>query len=352
MVPAPPKEKEVDRMKATLAVLAVVALAVTGCETFFSNDEESEALATLDYGGYTTESEAPAFGDEDLLTSYPDDQPYDDEVADNPQVRNALRNGGARHYTLRLLWGNLDNPDTTVGPGEDCPVTDWSGSLVVEGGVVIIKRLIRFDRGDYIVRPRRGPDSVEWVSHTVGHVDGILFTIIDTPDPQATETANVVRITTMQYSVEIPLADLEDYRDFIVIDDCNKISIVATETSPQICKRGFLEGKWISESDTSGVFKGIWIAADGSITGYLRGHYTIEDGNRVLYGKWITRSGRFAGLLRGRWMPLAEEPGPDGYFEGRWVDETFTLQGFFKGHYCICQDSTGFFHGRWARVCR
>ncbi len=341
-------------MKARLAVLALaVAFVITGCETFFSTDEESQTFATLDYGGYTTESEAPGFDDAELLASYPDDQSYDDDMADNPQVMNAIRNGRARHYTLRLLWGNLDHPDTTINPGEDCQVTDWSGSLIVEGGVVIIKRLIRFDRGDHIVRPRRRPHAVEWISHTKGHVDGILFRIIDTPDPSDTETANVVKIRTAQYSVEIPLADLKDYRDFVVIDDCNKISIVATDTSPQLCRRGFMEGRWISESDTSGFFKGIWIAANGAIAGYLRGHYTIEDGNRVLYGKWIMRSGKFAGLLRGTWTPSASDAfGPDGSFEGHWVDETFTVRGYFRGHYCICRDSSGFFHGRWASVCR
>ncbi len=354
MVPAPPKKEEVDGMKVSLAIvaLAAVVIAVSGCETFLSSGEENEQLATLDYGGYTTQNEQPAFGDSELLTSYSDGEPYDDEMADDPRVRNAERHGGARRYTLRLLWGKLDRPDTTIDPGENCPVTDWPGSITVTGGIVIIRRLIRFEPGDYIVRPRKGPDSVEWVSHTKGHIDGILFKIIDTPDPQGMEASNTLTIRTPLYSVEIALSDLEDYRDFVVFDDCNKISIVATETSPQVCPRGFMEGRWIPESDTSGFFKGIWIAVDGAIAGYLRGHYTIDEGNRVLYGKWITRSGHFAGLLKGKWVPFASpSSGPDGYFDGHWVDETFTIRGFFKGHYCICDSTGGFFHGRWKRGC-
>jgi hypothetical protein len=87
--------------------------------------------------------------------------------------------------------------------------------------------------------------------------------------------------------------------------------------------------------------------------GHLRGVYEIREGERVLFGKWISRSGDFQGLLRGTWTPLENDHGPDGLFEGRWVDEALDLAGFFRGHYAICRDDTaGTFHGRWLKDCR
>jgi hypothetical protein len=87
--------------------------------------------------------------------------------------------------------------------------------------------------------------------------------------------------------------------------------------------------------------------------GHLRGIYEIRDGDRVLFGKWISDSGEFRGLLRGTWTPLTEEDGPDGLFEGRWVDEDYEVNGYFRGHYCVCEgDTAGTFHGRWKKECR
>jgi hypothetical protein len=151
----------------------------------------------------------------------------------------------------------------------------------------------------------------------------------------------------------IPLDALADYREFVTYDECNKISIVATEIEPVGCPRGFMEGRWTAETDTSGFFKGIWVGHEGEIAGHLRGKYAIRGDERILFGKWITRSGSFGGLMRGRWVPLDQESGPDGYFEGRWVDEAYTVRGYFRGHYFHgAEDGRGFFHGRWIKDCR
>ena len=341
------------RLLLLFTTFALGLAAFTGCESFMSDGGGTNTDIPQDFGGFTTADESPAFGDEDLLTTYQDEEPFDDEMAHHPDVEDANGNRGARHYALRLVWGNLDHPDTTVNPGEDCAITEWSGYVEVDGGVVIVERLIRFDRGDYIVRPRKGPSRFEWVSYTLDHVDGVVFKIVDTPNRQSDSVSNVVTISTPFYNGDILLEDLGDYREFVVYDDCNKISIVATEIDPRACPGGFLEGMWTAETDTSGHFQGIWIGRHGEIAGYLRGRYGLRDAERVLVGKWINRSGEFGGLLRGTWLPLDLEGGPDGQFEGRWVDETFTVRGFFRGHYCTrVETGEGFFHGRWIQQCR
>ncbi len=344
-------------MKVTLFLAALLTAGIvllSGCELFDSGESGTGQPAELSqYGGFTTSDEAPGFGDAGLLADYAGDDEFEDEMEDDPRVRNTMNRSGARHYALRMVWGNLETRDSNVTAESDCPVTDWSGSVEVDDGVLIVKRLIRFDPGDYIVRPRKDPHGVEWVSYTKDHVDGILFKIVVPPHTSTDAVDGFLRISTPFYNGSIPLASLEDYRELVIYDACNKISIVATAAKPSDCPKGFLEGGWIADSDTSGHFRGAWIGAEGGLMGYLKGNYEIRDGHRVLYGKWITESGNFRGLLRGTWSPLRDEDGPDGIFEGRWVNAAFTVMGVFKGHYHISEgDTSGFFHGRWKKNCR
>jgi hypothetical protein len=343
-------------MKVSLVVVGVFAASafvLTGCG-LFSPDEDgsSQPAAISEFGGYSTSNESPAFGDAGLLAEYPEDQPFDDDMENDPEVRIARNDRGSHQYALRMIWGDIERRDSTTAASM-CPVSDWSGAVVVDGGVVVVKRLILFDREDSIVRPRKDPHIVRWVSYTKDHVDGLLLRIIDAPDPRARATGNTLTIKTPFYTGEIPLSELADYREFVVYDECNAISIVATRIEPMGCPRGFLEGSWIADTDTSGYFRGVWIGNQGTLMGHLRGVYGLRGGERVVFGKWISTSGEFQGLLRGRWTPLDVEDGPDGVFEGRWVDEAFETRGYFKGHYAFCPgDTLGSFHGRWIKECK
>ena len=349
--------KGMNSMRCSLVLLSTLILAaglLAGCELFSPDEYAAGRPAEIsEYGAFTTADEPPGFGDAGLLQGYPEDQLFEDTMDNNPDVRNGENDRRARQYAIRMVWGNLERRDSSLTDAEPCPISDWSGMLEVDGGVAIIKRLILFERGDSIVKPRRGPKKVQWVSYTKDHVDGLLFKIIDLPDPPPKEFKNTLTITTPFYSREIPLTDLEDYREFVVYDDCNAVSIVATRIEPLGCPKGFLEGRWVTATDTSGYFKGAWIGQWGGMMGHLRGIYEVRGGRRILFGKWISSSGDFQGLLRGTWTPLKNEEGPDGLFEGRWVDETFEPKGFFRGHYAICADDTvGTFHGRWIKDCR
>jgi hypothetical protein len=337
-----------------LVTLTLAVVLLPGCDVLSPDEEGSgQPAGSLEYGSFTTADEAPGFGDTELLEEYPESQSYADDMEDDPDVRNGERSRGARQYALRLVWGNVERRDSSVSNDGSCPISDWSGMLEIDGGVAIVKRLILFDRGDSIIRPRTGPREVRWISYTKDHVDGLLLKIIDLPDPPRKETSNTLTITTPFYTRQIPLSDLEDYRELVVYDDCNTISVVATEIEPLGCPKGFLEGTWVASSDTSGYFKGVWIGQEGTLMGHLRGVYEVRDGLRVLFGKWIDRSGDFQGLLRGTWNPLENDQGPDGLFEGRWVDESLEQVGFFRGHYALCPgDTVGTFHGRWIKDCR
>ncbi len=340
--------------------MALAAVLVAGCgKSVTQGNEDGEKDLLAEYGGYTTDNEAPGFGDADLIAGHPEDAPYHDDMADSSEVSNAEKNRGAKKYMLRMVWGNLDNPDTSETAGS-CPTTDWSGSIEADGGILIIRRLIRFEPGDSIVRPRHGAREVEWISHPGNHVDGILFQIIDVPDPRHKEVKNTVTITTPLYTAEIPFDSLAEYNQLVTYDECNKMSLVGTMLERVRCPMGFMEGTWASETDTSGNFEGAWIGDGGALDGYVQGYYTVRDSVGVLFGKWITTSGEFGGLMKGTWGPLvdqdeeeAREDCQGGYFEGKWVDDALVDVGRFKGHYCF-PDSTedGIFRGRWMQDCK
>jgi len=344
-------------MKVTLFLAGLLTAGIvllSGCELFDSDQGGTEQPADpTEYGGFTTGDEAPGFGDADLLADYAGDKEFDDELRDDPRVEGAINQRGARHYALRMMWGNLETRDPSLTAASGCPVTDWSGSVESDKAILIVKRLIRFEPGDSIVRPRKGPHQVQWVSYTKDYVDGIQLKIVVPPHGSDDAVDGFLAISTPFYNGRIPLASLEDHRELVIYDECNKISIVATAAKPSDCPRGFLEGGWIAESDTSGRFRGAWMGADGDITGYLQGNYEVRDGHPVLYGKWITESGDFRGLLRGTWGPARDVDCPKGFFEGHWVNEALTVEGDFKGHYHISEgDTSGFFQGRWRKDCR
>ncbi len=339
-------------MRRAFCILGVAALAIlmAGCGSV--DNTSPQDTNDKEYGGFTPTDENPAFGDQELSTLFQEEPQYEDPLANDSEIRNAERNRYARHYLVRILWGNLDVPSVTSDTTGGCPETDWSGSIKVDGGVISVIRLLRFERND-LVQARRKAHEFSWISYTSDGVDGILFRVIDTPDPNAQST-NTLRFETNPYETEIPFSQLANYSDFVFIDECNKISIVATEITPSRCSGGFLEGLWMAETDSSGYFKGVWLAHDGSISGHVRGEYKTIDGNRVLYGKWIDNSGRFGGLLKGTWTPLpVDQPGPDGVFEGVWADANYRIAGTFKGHYCFCREPDGgWFHGRWHPNCK
>ncbi|HVP56921.1 MAG TPA: hypothetical protein VMU02_02395 [bacterium] len=344
----------------TLGALAVLAaaLAIAGCSsTSPEKNGGTNNNVISDYGGYTTSNEDVGFGDPGLIARCPEDTPFDDEMANSPEVAAAARNGGAKFYMLRMVWGNIDSPDTTEESGP-CGVTDWSGGVQADGGVVIVSRLIRFEHDDHIVRPRRGATGVQWVSHTRNNFDGVLLEVIDVPGRMGHDDKNTLTITTPFYTAEIPFDSLATFDVVNTYDDCNRLALVGQQLPLVRCPRGFLEGSWLSESDTSGSFAGAWIGEGGKLVGYVHGRYGFRDAERVLFGKWINASGDFGGLLKGTWGTLPEmghHDGrrPDGYFEGTWVDDALTVQGDFRGHYSLpAASDSGSFHGMWIKDCK
>ena len=372
---------------ALLMLSSLLLLALAGCSDDETSPTASEPIAVDDYqtmdfdapyGGLTKSDEEPAFGDPYLEqeTALMDGEAFEDELADDPDVRRYMRMGEQPgepsdprrpHFTfLRLTWGNLEAlPDSITGRVEDGELVDWSGLLRVDRGIVVIRRVILFERPwDGIVRPRPDRQTVAWNSHTGGHVDGLLVQIIEPPrdedgdgaiDPGKTDP-NQLHVVTPQFEQSFLVDDIPSLDAiFPAATEGEAIHLAGFNLSGlDPCPKGFLAGVWHDDpatEDGSGYFRGRWVGLYGVTEGHLMGAYGFtEDGERVFFGKYITRGGQFRGLLRGAWEP-GEEPG-SGEFRGQWINASEEVEGVLGGRYLDRPERPGgFCQGRWATLC-
>lgn len=350
-----------------VSTLLLAMLAVVGCSDDIATSEpvpDSELNLTDAYGGYTATSEAPGFGDPEMLAG-DNSEPALDEMAASGVV-DSLKNLADRDiYSLELLWGNLEF-DSAFGE-----VTDWMGSLAVERGAIVAARLIAFDRGDHIIRPRPDCMTLEWGSVTGPHFDGILVFIVD-PEPDSFATENSVTFSTAPYTRTLTMSELAAIDEVVDVGE-NQVSINGFLTVPLECQQGFFQGRWMwLDKHERGRFDGRWLSDDGYLMGHAKGHFGVrDDGERVLFGKWIGLGGAFRGLLRGEWgydVTLADSDVPTGWFSGRWDNASGTRLGGFEGNWIAssphlpnenaneravenARHGHGFWRGQWYEIC-
>ncbi len=356
-------------------LVLVAALGLAGCgadqATTTATDGTTDDYAALDldaeFGGLTATDEAAAFGDialEQAVMAEMDEVAADPLAAD-PQVAQlealAVATGDAamaprpRVTFLRVVWGVLDAPPDTLGTLDEGPDrVDWSGRIQVDRGLVIVRRVISFERPRDYLLPRLDRRTVGWVSHTGPRSDGLLIEILEPPvlpdSTGALPPPNRLRFRTAPYGAEFIVEELVGLdATFPVLPEGNAIHF--TGFRPDICPRGFLAGFWQSHGDSAGSFRGRWLGLQGRSDGFLRGGYGYDsEGRRVMAGKWISTAGQFRGLLRGTWEPLPV-PG-HGRFFGQWVNAAGTVDGEFGGEFLAAPERPGgFFAGRWGTLC-
>jgi hypothetical protein len=346
-----------------IAILSLGLLAlIAGCSQKTSDSQNDQSEIADEFGGYTPTDEQPAFGDQVLAAEMEGDEEYNDQVLSSPTVDSIINDSeeeGA--YALRIVWGSLEFDSTVT------EVTDWSGSLTISRGAEIVRRLIRFERGQDYILPREDRKVIEWVSVTTVHYDGIFVNLYVPPvDPNDTNvTADepvTVTFATGPFTVSFNIEELMTLDTVFVLEDgVNAVAFRGFKVFPGICPKGFLGGRWGKDSTGQGIFFGRWISRNGALIGHLRGHWgTDRDGNpdNVFYGKWIDINGKFEGFLKGHYYA---RPCPNvvrdrfGQFKGFFYDANRNVKGALNGHYMRSrtdeENSLGFFLGRWKTFC-
>jgi len=342
----------------SVAMLAALLLWGVGCsENPTGTEDQIENLNLNDpTGGYLATDESPGFGDSDLLAEANDNDEYDDPfrvLYSSDMTTDTTLEGG---YHLRILWGQLRfDPTVTT-------VTDWTGSLIISRGAMVVRQVIAFEPDQDALLERTDRRLVEWTSFTTVHHDGLAVDIYIPPDTATIPEVVTVAFETGPYSRTFDLSELVALDTIVYLDDAdsNAVAFHAFRLDRMLCARGFLAGRWGFNEDGQGVFRGMWMTRDGRISGWLRGHWGVnDDGDRVFFGKWISRDGRFQGFLRGRWdQHPSHNANPNavkhagGWFKGDVLDANRQVIGALKGKYkSHPQFKKGFFQGRWKLGC-
>ena len=352
---------------------SLVLIWAIGCsDNPLQADGDTPSLSE-EFGGYTATAEAPGFGDTELIETEREEEVVDDPILTSPPMQELINNVEAGMFHFRAVWGRIPG-DVTV-----TEETDWTGSLTVTRGGLVVRRLIRFELNQDYYLPRTQRELVEWISITTIYNDGIAVDILVPPLPLVVDTTYIIDGTdttlvidtlaadpvtltfeTGPYTRTFTLDELATLDEVVTLDDGNKVAFHGLQMFRQACPRGILTGHWGYDEEGNGVYRGLWFSNLGYLGGYLRGHYgTDEQGNNVFYGKWIDRAGNFKGFLKGTWgyQPWVTNDDiarrrPGGWFAGRIFDSGRNAIGGLSGRYGAASHVRGgWFQGRWKLTC-
>lgn len=377
------------RLALLTSLLLIAALLAVGCSDDSSTPADTtgtDDYSSLDfsdpYGGLTATDEEAAFGDAslqlELMTE--DAEIVDDPMAEDSEVLaieaegedDSLDPADRPVFTYVVLqWGMVHGPDDSLSAlASGCGTTDWTGSLHVDRGALVVRRLLAFERPyDHVIFPRLDRRTVALVSHTGCHFDGLVLQILERPEDPEVEgyVPNVLHIDLGPYSADIPVAELAEMELVTEIDENGNVFQITGFAMLDIvdCAKGFVSGSWrpvpvpvdttLADEERGehlGRFAGRWMDQTGLIRGFLRGGYGLDtSGNRVFVGKYIGRRGTFRGFLRGTWEP-GENAGDLATFSGAWFNAAGTMEGRIGGDaYSIEEVPGGYFTGRRAELC-
>ncbi len=376
-----------------LSMLMILAILLTGCSEDSDSPAETSLLGTdnylnmdfnLPYGGLSFSDEYEAFDDDDLkaMMYAEDGEEHTDEYANDPEVQELENQGNQpgnpndptrpRFTFLRLRWGMVRGPADSVNVLQPpCDVLDWSGNIQIDRGILLVRRVIRFERpNDHLLPRDLDPRTVGFISQTACHYDGLLLQIIERPedfDPENDEL-NRLHINTGPYSGVYPVEALAGLNVIHEIDDSGNLMQLNGFNLSDVayCPKGFLAGRfrqipseiddqeWVADDPGTqiGRIAGMFMSLTGRISGFLRGGYGLDpDGNRVFHAKYIDRRGNFRGMLTGTW-----EVGSDlrdlSTFAGHWVSASGNMAGLVGGQaHSVEGYPGGFFEGRWTAFC-
>ncbi len=314
-------------------LLASAAVACTTPSTQSASQVSSDLAKTN--GGYDTADEAPMFGDETEFdaAAIETDTAYTDSMAQDPTVLALSSSTTASIEDVIVLWGKLPgDPGTTDH-------RDWTGSLSLSRGALVVNRTVAFEPATDHLLPRSSPASVSFASVTAPFVDGLALSLLD-PTPASTDAYTLTYTSaidpTQSYAIDV--AQLASGP--VVVDAGDGYKLIAVALHRDTCHGGFMRGRFRALTANVGVYIGIVVDRLGQPIGHVRGIYGHKaDGSPVMFGKFIDRDGKFTGLIDGTYDA--------GDFQAKWIDRAGD-HGLIHGHYFEgASAQSGNFIARW-----
>ncbi|MCA9758967.1 MAG: hypothetical protein KDA27_24440 [Candidatus Eisenbacteria bacterium] len=344
-----------------IAALGLALMAWSGCS---SDDNGTDPTGGTDpniseeFGGYDTSDELPAFGDSDLQADLTGEVSVADPVADDEETRDLADDPNGKSYAVTLRWGVLErkpNGDLNDPLGE---TVDWSGSLTTSVGRIVLRHVYSFEesQGDEAVFPREDPAMVEWISHTMGGVDGLTVVVHVPADAVGDLSSETLVLDTAAYDLTLTFDQLAEWDETYDVDDAgNQLRVNAMESNAAVNVQGWVMGRWgWNTTEDVGAFEGQWVNPRTGIDGFLRGHFENDASidKTVFYGKYIGRDGAFEGLLRGTVeVARGDLANGVGTFRGGWYSETGEEEGLVRGRWVTSGERGGYFSGIWCATC-
>jgi len=291
------------------------------------NDQNGTDLG--DY--YTSGNESPGFNDQEIL-AMTEDQIYNDPFDPNSPATSST-------IYLKVVWGNLIyDPDATT-------VRDYSGTMVIDDGLLVIERTVLFEGSDSEIIVRNNPSLVAWKSHILPHYDGLVLRL----DPgSAPDEKNYLHMNIGPYTAEFSVAELQALEEIDPTGYSDQHVAIASRLG-EGASDGFLTGHWRDLPDhPGGVFKGKWENGSGTLMGYERCRYIPEgEGQGIVRGKYIDMEGNFKGFLSGDYERTSTEY-QVGTFHLDWLDMNKEKIGKAEGIYFKKgSKGYGFAMGNW-----
>ncbi|MBV8763047.1 MAG: hypothetical protein JO257_37520 [Deltaproteobacteria bacterium] len=318
-----------------LALLLASAACVDQAPASTDNSSTAQSAIEQSNGGETTADEAPMFGDQVAFDamSIEADTAVSDSMASDPGVTTIAAAPDVASHRLVIAWGKLPADPNGVA-------RDWSGSLTISRGALVVSRTIGFEAATDHLDPRTSKDSVSFASITKPFVDGLALRVLD-PTPSSADPLTLTYAPANGgASYTLDLAQLATGP--LVVDAGDGFKIVAAALRDHDgCEHGFMRGRWHQLLPNLGVYRGLVVGPEGAVIGHVRGIYgQRKNGDRVLFGKFIDDAGRFKGILAGTYG--------GGDFQAKWIAKDGD-HGIIKGKYVESADVRGgMFAARWA----
>lgn len=329
------------RHQLPLALVLVSSTFGIGCTTDSDDGTDSAAEVSSaierENGGLDTSDEAPMFGQDSAYDAIAmeGEASVTDPMASDPAVSSLESAPDVARHRVLIAWGHMPVDLTATA------ARDWSGSLKISRGAMVVGRTIGFEEATDHVLPRTSPDQIDFQSVTKPFADGLVLRVLV---PASTDGAPHLTYTSTDgtHTLDLDLAALIQGPISLDAGDGNRVVAVALRDN-DACDHGFMRGRWVALKPGMGVYRGTIANAEGEPTGHIRGIWgQRQNGDKVMFGKFIATDGSFRGLLVGTYEA--------GHYHARWITRAGD-HGLAAGVYFDAPNVRGgVFAGRWGET--